>query len=206
MAREVIKCKADFEVKLAANIKTDSKIFYSYANSKQHCRDTIGPLVRSDGNTTKDDHDTCNILNNFFSSVFTREHTDFIPDFESRTEDSIIDLVITNKDIIAALGKLKPNKSSGIDNLPSNFLINVSNSIVTPLCLLFNLSLQTGSVPSDWKYANVTPIFKKGSKCDPGNYRPISLTSHVCKIMETIIKSYMTNYLETNQLIDSDGK
>ena len=56
-------------------------------------------------------------------------------------------------------------------------------------------------VPTDWKIANVSPIFKKGSKFAPGNYRPISLTSISCKILESIIKDHMVNHLDHNNLI-----
>jgi len=58
-----------------------------------------------------------------------------------------------------------------------------------------------GKVPDDWKRANVTPIFKKGSKADPGNYRPVSLTSVCCKMLESLIKDEMMSHLEKNNLI-----
>ncbi len=67
--------------------------------------------------------------------------------------------------------------------------------------MLFQKSYNTGETPSDWKNANVTPIFKKGKKCKASNYRPVSLTSIVCKLMESIIKDDMTEYLESNKII-----
>jgi len=65
---------------------------------------------------------------------------------------------------------------------------------------IFNKSLATGKVPCEWKLANVTPIHKKGDKAQPGNYRPISLTSVVGKLMETIIRNKVVTYLEENKL------
>ena len=56
-------------------------------------------------------------------------------------------------------------------------------------------------MPNEWKLANVTPIFKKGSKSLPSNYRPISLTSVVCKMLETLIRDKLVNHLEENYLI-----
>jgi hypothetical protein len=56
--------------------------------------------------------------------------------------------------------------------------------------------LEEGAVPADWKEANVTPIFKKGAKSKPENYRPVSLTSVSCKIMESIIRDAMTEHLQ----------
>ena len=63
------------------------------------------------------------------------------------------------------------------------------------------MSLQLKQVPSDWKYANVTPIFKKGDKSDPGNYRPISLTSQICKVLESIIRDNIVNHLNKHTLL-----
>ena len=69
------------------------------------------------------------------------------------------------------------------------------------LACIFSQSLETGSVPSDWKHAYVTPIFKKGTKSDPRNYRPISLTSVVCKTMEHILVSQIMKHLEENNIL-----
>ena len=73
-----------------------------------------------------------------------------------------------------------------------------------PLSILFNLIFQFGAVPNDWKCATVIPIFKKGTSADPNNYRPISLTSIVCKVYESIIKCQILSYLDTFSLISKD--
>ena len=61
--------------------------------------------------------------------------------------------------------------------------------------------IRTGEIPEDWRKANVTPIFKKGTKGDPGNYRPVSLTSVPCKLLESIIKDKLLHHLMANKLI-----
>lgn len=71
-----------------------------------------------------------------------------------------------------------------------------------PLATLFNHTLTSGKVPKVWKLANVTPIQKKGDKSLLQNYRPISLTSVVCKVMETILHDKMVLFLEENNLIN----
>ena len=67
-----------------------------------------------------------------------------------------------------------------------NCLMEIVEQISTPLAKVFNLSLEEGIVPSDWKEANITLLFKKGSRNKPENYRPVSLTSVVCKLLENI--------------------
>ena len=94
------------------------------------------------------------------------------------------------------------NKAPGPDNIPPYLIKQLKDQLALPLTIVFNKSLKEGSVPSSWKEANITPIFKKkGSKHSPGNYRPISLTSVPVKILETIIKRAVVDHLETNNLI-----
>ena len=82
-------------------------------------------------------------------------------------------------------------------------LKEAKHQISRPLSILFSKSLSAGKVPSEWKLANVTPIFKKGDKSQPGNYRPISLTSIVCKLMESIIRDNMVKFFEDNDIINN---
>ena len=96
---------------------------------------------------------------------------------------------------------LDPNKSTGADNISTKLLKECQDELKMPLKLLFNKSLREETVPSDWKCANVTPIFKKGSKSDAGNYRPISLTSVVIKILEKILRDKITAFLDEHKLI-----
>ena len=85
-------------------------------------------------------------------------------------------------------------------NLSFKLLQVFSNVLSPPLAEIFDKSMSSGCVPQDWRDGNIAPIFKKGSKRDPGNYRPISLTSIPCKVMESIIKDQVVNHLVTNSL------
>ena len=68
---------------------------------------------------------------------------------------------------------------------------------------MFNLSLEEEIVPSEWKEANITPLFKKGSRNKPENYRPVSLTSVVCKLLEPLIRDHMVEFLVKHKLINT---
>ena len=98
---------------------------------------------------------------------------------------------------------MKINKSPGSDEIHPKLLYELRLYITKPLAKLFNLSLKYGVVPEDWRNANVTPLFKKGSKSDVKNYRPASLTSIPCKILETIIKENININLDKYNLISN---
>ena len=173
--------------------------------SKQQIKDTIGPLKNEIGEFSSDTKFMADTLNKFFASSFTREDTSNVPqtdDIFLGSEDDKLGLIhISKAVVIKHLKKLSPNKSPGPDQIGSSFLLEVHEVIAEPLCYIFNKSLCDGEVPRDWKVANVTPIFKKGNKSDPGNFRPISLTSQICKVLESIIKEKIVNHLDTYSLI-----
>ena len=75
----------------------------------------------------------------------------------------------------------------GPDMIPSFILKEFADILSAPLTIIFNKSLSEGRVPSDWRTAEVTPIFKKGDKTASCNYRPVSLTSIVCKVLESFV-------------------
>ena len=144
-------------------------------------------------------------LNAFFASSFTRENTENITSsnvkFKGDSEEKLTDINITPELVRKHLLKLKRNKSPGPDNIGSSLLLDICDYISEPLSLIFNMSIHLKQVPSDWKHANVTPIFKKGDKSDPGNYRPISLTSQICKVLESILRDNIVNHLNTHTLL-----
>ena len=90
---------------------------------------------------------------------------------------------------------LNVSKSPGPDAVHPHLLKNCADLLAFPLMCIFQKSFQNSSVPDDWKSAIVSPLFKKGSKLDPGNYRPVSLTCVPCKIMEAIIRDYILDQL-----------
>jgi hypothetical protein len=195
------KAKFDFECKLAENIKEDPKSFYAYVRTKSRARVGIGPLKDKNGKIVEDAEGMTQILNKYFASVFTRENLDNIPEIEPPGETGLSDIEINNERVAKAIKDMKMNKAAGPDELVSTFIKGTQESINEQLVNLFVQSMENGEIPEDWKTANVTAIFKKGARGDPGNYRPVSLTSNVCKVFERLIKEDIVNYLEKNKII-----
>ncbi|KAF2352420.1 hypothetical protein FHG87_016823 [Trinorchestia longiramus] len=145
-------------------------------------RDTIGPLPDSESSTQTNNKSKAKILNTYFTSVFTHEDLTEIPQPHAlNTQVILSDGVFTVEEVEEQLSFLNPYKSTGPDGLGARILKETAEVISEPLTNIFNRSLKTGIVPDDWKRANVTPIFKKGNKQIPNNYRPISLTSVIAK-------------------------
>ena len=199
---EIRQAKRNFELKLAENIKEDPKTFYAYARSKSKAKVGIGPL-KLNGKLIEGDFEVAKHLNDYFATVFTREDINNVPQAEVEENQCEIlqDIDITFEKVQKSITSMKPNKAAGVDELVSSFIKGCAPGIIEPLVDLIKKSLQETSVPLDWKMANVTAIFKKGSRGDPANYRPVSLTSNVCKIMERIIKEEIVQYLKRNTII-----
>ena len=190
------------EIQIARSAKYNVKEFYRYVNDRRIVRDSIGPLNDTDGSLKTDDADIARILNSYFSTVFTVEDTSNIPNVPEReTARRLEDVIIIEEQVMKKLNELNAYKSFGPDGVHPRILKETREVICTTLTKIFNKSLTTGIVPEDWRLANVTAIFKKGDRKDAGNYRPVSLTSVPCKTMERIMKDYLVDHLETNNLI-----
>ena len=96
-------------------------------------------------------------------------------------QDSSVKLGID--EVLEKLLKLREDSSPGPDGIHPILLKSCARTLAEPLFVIFQASFESGMVPADWKTALVTPVFKKGSRSDPSNYRPISLTSVCCKLV-----------------------
>jgi hypothetical protein len=199
------KAKTEFEEKLAANIKEDSKSFFAYTREKQRTRTTVGPLARNDGTIVETDAEGANLLNDYFTSVFTEEDTTNLPTppqfFTENDDEALTTVTFTIENIVKRMEGLKENKSCGPDNIHPKVLKECRKELGLPLKLLFTKSLGEGKPPSTWKTGTIVPLHKGGTKDSPANYRPVSLTSVVCKIFESIMKEEIVRHLEQHNLI-----
>ena len=191
-----------YEQKVAEQSKENPKAFYSYANSKIKSRTGIADLLKEDGTKTKTDSEKAEMLNEFFKSVFTYENPGPLPDFDEYEYISELeDFEIKMDEVKKLLSNLNINKATGPDGISPRILSMAAEELAQPITLLFRKSLQSGKLPSEWKMAYVSPIFKKGNKSSVNNYRPVSLTCVVCKIMEKVVRGRVMEHLLSNNLI-----
>ena len=163
----------------------------------------IPPLLNPSNNQiTVNDNEKADILNQYFCNISTIDDTNgIVPDFEMRTDSFIDNIDINTNDIIDVIKSLKTNKASGIDEISHIMLRNTAESVCHPLLLLFQRSLNTSTFPSLWQMARVMPIFKKGDRYLPSNYRPIALLSTVGKLFERLIHKHVHNFVVEHNLL-----
>ena len=185
------------EKRALSKIKDDPKYFFRYARSKSKVRSPIGPfLVRDE--FVHEPRQKANLLLEQYDSVYcpTKYVSSLIQELSKYPGPrSLDDLVITDHDVKIALGSLSPNASPGPDEVPSILLVKCKESLSAPIKILWNKSLCTGEIPTKLKFGKIIPIFKGGDRCLPSNYRPVTLTSHLIKVIEKIIVKKMVEYM-----------
>jgi hypothetical protein len=192
----------NYERDIAKLAKTNPKAFYAYTSSKLKTREGVADLENEDGTFVTVDMDKATKLNNFFCSVFTQEDTSCIPTCESKQCISPLKDIDIEVEVVKKLLKtLDESKSQGPDELHPKILKEMAEELAGPMSCVFRKSINEGVVPRQWKQANVTPIFKKGKKQRKENYRPVSLTSIACKVMEKIIRDRIIQHLLTNEVL-----
>jgi len=144
--------------------------------------DSLLLLMQTDAEAAKE-------LSEFFKSVFVKESSEPVPEIQP--------VEVHNK-----LASLKADKSPGPDGMHHRVLQEMANVLDVPLAMLYNKSVKDIILREDWKCANVSSIFKKGSKLDAGNYRPVSLTSVPCKILESLIQDSVVKHMDDNEFIN----
>ena len=203
--KEIRRARKNFEKKLSENLKEDTKSFWGYTNSGVKVKIPVGELERQDGTVASNDQEKADVLNDFFTSVFTEEDQSHIPRLEERHGGNLMeDLVITEAKVLKKLKMLKTNKSPGPDMCHPCVLSRLREELVTPLTMLYQKSLSTGELPEEWKTANVTALYKKQSRKKPCNYRPISLTCIPCKILESLIKDKIMEHMSSYDLFSKE--
>ena len=201
--RGMTQARKRLEKRICNDSKENPKRFWKHVRGSLKTKSGVSPLLRSPTDKTSlrfTDEDKANILQDQFCSVFTDEPPGNLPEFHSRT-DSIVEVELSIEMIRKEITSLNPNKSLGPDEIHPIMLKELVDHIDVPLYNVMQKSLAEGILPEDWKVAHVTPIYKKGPKNIAENYRPVSLTSIACRIMEKLIKNQIMTHLTRANLL-----
>ena len=143
------------------------------------------------------------ILNKHYCNMFTREDLSSMPSVEKLFQgvDSLSTASFSKENVTVKLKRLKPTSAPGPDKVWTRILHDLAEELAEPLAVIYTRLLEEQAVPDVWLKSLVCPIFKKGSKSDPGNYRPVSLTCVVGKVMESILVDALISHMVTNKLL-----
>ena len=159
--------------------------------------------MKDNGSLFNASKDKATILNKQYQSVFTQEDTEspiLDPDGDPFSA-GMKDITVSEEGVRKLLQMSNPRKASGPDMIPTRFLKKCSDELAPILAIIFNKSLQTGTLPDGWKEANVATVFKKGQRYDPANYRIVSLTCLCCKMLEHIIVSSVLKHVDDHEIL-----
>ena len=178
----------------------NNKPFWKYIKSKKQDNIGVAPL-KNKGKIHSDSQTKAEILINQFKSVFTKRTNAETPTTKINCSQDISPLVINTNGVTKLLKDLNVAKACGPDGIPNKVLKTCAEQIAPAITTIFQKSIDTGELPTDWRNANVSSIYKKGDRHAAENYRPVSLTTVTCKILEHIICKHMLDHLENNNIL-----
>ena len=158
------------------------------------------PVIHQENDITHSNAEKANLFNTFFISCFSPA----VQPLES-SDSSVCGIVndsslCSSEGVLRLLSNTDCSRATGPDGISGRML---ASSIAASLCMLFNISLSTSTIPSEWKCASVVPVFKSGNRDSVSNYRPISLLCIVSKLLETHVHSAIYNYLCKHNLLSN---
>ena len=185
-----------------ASDEGNHKPFWRYVKSQRVDSTGVSPLKKG-SEIFSDGIKKAEIIAAQFRSVFAQDDSDANRDTElhSPAYPAISDVTITEVGVAKLLRSLNPSKAGGPDEIPSRLLHHLADELTPSVTSLFQQSYDTGTLPDIWKTAWVTPVFKKGPKCNPANYRPVSLTCILCKLLEHVLSTHIRNHLDQHCIL-----
>ena len=194
------EAKSSYESKLILSYAHSHsyKIFQYISSIKDKCQSNFPTVMTHNNLSASSDLDKAKLFNKYFYSVFTKD--DSPPNIHDTPMPTHVlqDIEISHAEVFAILSSLDITKSAGLDDINPKILNFCAQSLLQPVCHLFNISISTSKLPIQWRSHRITPIHKSGDKSLISNYRPISLLCVLSKVLEKVMYNRIITYLENS--------
>ena len=190
---------------LTEDFKTNPKRYWSFLKCLTN-KSSISPVLRaSDGATVSDDQGRADLLNVTFAAKFTTRDVSALPDTPAYGIDALPRFHVSEDAVRRALKSVPSNKACGPDNISARIICECAEELVAPMTKISNASLRSGVFPERWRQANIIPIYKKGDKKDPSNYRSVSLLPLFGKILERVVYDQLYQHVSSTLCNEQHG-
>ena len=189
---------------ITKNLYCSQKPFWNWIHKIKSCRHPI-PSIIHNSELISSDYIKASLFNDYFVSVFTKEDSSNLQNLchhlPSHPKFHLDNFSVSYSDVVKELSNLNVHKACGPDQICPRLLKEGAEQLSPSLVKIFNKSLDEGVLPLVWVSANITPVYKKGDKHLFVNYRPISLTCILCKVLEKLIHRKLYNLLESHNVL-----
>lgn len=184
---------------LADNFKRDPKNFWTFVNGHRSTCTLPCKLNYKDKSATSN-KDKADLFAEHFSSVYVKgQNVDDISEFiDSRADNNTFNIRFSPEQIMFILKTMDLNKGQGPDKIPPKFLRECNEILASPLCKIFNKSIQIGHFPEMFKICSISPIFKSGKKSDIINYRGVSIMCNIAKVFDKAVHDQLKMIISPN--------
>lgn len=194
------QCFRSYTDNVESSLRLNVKFFWKYVHSLKNSNNNYPATMYYNKSSSNDPNTISNMFSMYFMSVFQRQPAPdsfVLETFPVSISAPLVPKIIIKREEVEYLLKtIDTSKGAGPDGINPFFLKQTASCLSVPLHLIFNLCLGEGMFPDRWKLAYVTPIFKAGARSNIENYRPISSQSWFPKILESIVKGHVYNYME----------
>ena len=178
-----------------------TKKLWNYIKSQRKEETGIADLTENNKHISNA-KEKADLFNKQFSNVFSSPCDKEYPPADLSAEPNTLNSITVSKNgVLKLLLGINESKATGPDDIPGKLLKSCAHELHEVFTILFQKSLDLGEIPDDWKIAHIFPLFKKGDKCNVENYRPISLTSITCKLLEHIVHSNISSFFDSKNFL-----